>query len=59
MLHAELGCKAVDIRIKTHRISFWLNTMNGKQTQLSKWLYLLLLEKYDGDIYQDKYIHLI
>ena len=43
MLHAELGCKAVDVRIKTRMISFWMNIVNGKQTKLSKWLSLPLL----------------
>ena len=59
MLHAELGCKAVDIRIKTGMISFWLKIVNSKQTKLSKWLYLLLLGEYGGGIYQHKRIHCI
>ena len=54
-----LGCKAVDIRIKTRIISFWMNIVNGKQTKLSKWLYLLLLGEYDGGIHQHKWIHFI
>ena len=33
--------------------------MNGKQTKLSKWLYLLLLGEYDGGIHQHKWIHFI
>ena len=33
--------------------------MNGKQTKLLKWLYLLLLGEYDCDIYQHKWIHCI
>ena len=33
--------------------------MNGKQTKLSKWLYMLLLGEYDGGIYQHKRIHCI
>ena len=40
-------------------ISFWMNIVNGKQTKLSKWLYLLLLGEYDGGIYQHKWIHCI
>ena len=59
MLHAEIGCKAVDIRIKTRMISFWMNIVNAKQTKLSKWLYLLLLGEYDGGIFQHKWIHCI
>ena len=59
MLHAELGCKAVDIRIKAGMISFWLNIVNGKQTKLSKWLYLLFLGEYGSGIYQHKRIHCI
>ena len=58
MLHAELGCKAVDIRIKTRMISFWLNIVYGKQTKLSTWFpYLLPLGEYDGVIYQHKWNH--
>ena len=34
MLHAELGCNAVDIRIKSSIISFWLNIVNDKQTKI-------------------------
>ena len=33
--------------------------MNGKQTKLSKWLYLLLLVEYDGGIHQHEWIHFI
>ena len=33
--------------------------MNGKQTKLSKWLYLLLLGEYDVGIHQHKWIHFI
>ena len=33
--------------------------MNGKQTKLSKWLYLLLLGEYDGGIHQHKWIQFI
>ena len=40
-------------------VSFWVNIVNGKQTKLSKWLYLLLLGEYDGGIYQHKWIHCI
>ena len=36
-----------------------MNIVNGKQTQLSKWLYLLLLGEYDGGIHQHKCIHFI
>ena len=51
--------KAVDIRIKTRIISFWMNIVNGKQTKLSKWLYLIQLGEYDGGIHQHKWIHFI
>ena len=44
---------------KTNIISFWMNIVNGKQTKLSKWLYLLLLGEYDGGIHQHKWIHFI
>ena len=30
MLHAELGCKAVHVKIKTRMIGVWLNIVNGK-----------------------------
>ena len=59
MLHAELGYKAVAIRIKTCMISFWMNIVNCKQTKLSKCLYMLLLGEYDGDIYPHKWIQCI
>ena len=59
MLHAELGCKAIDVKIKTHMIGFWLNIVNGKETKLSKMLYNFLLEEYDSGIYQHKWIHCI
>ena len=36
-----------------------MNIGNGKQTKLSKWLYLLLLGEYDGGIHQHKWIHFI
>ena len=36
-----------------------MNIVNGKQTKLSKWLYLLLLGEYDGGIHQHKWIHFI
>ena len=36
-----------------------MNIENGKQTKLSKWLYLLLLGEYDGGIHQHKWIHFI
>ena len=56
MLHAELsiGCKAVYIKLKPHMISFWLDIVNGKQTNLSKWFYMLLLWEYDSGIYKHK-----
>ena len=38
---------------------FWMNIVNGEQTKLSKWLYLLLLGEYNGGIYQHKWIHCI
>ena len=57
MLHAELGCKAVDVKIKTRMIGFWLNIVNGKESKLSKLLYKFLLGEYDGGIYQHKWIH--
>ena len=59
MLHAELGCKAIDVKIKTRMIGFWLNIVNGKATKLSKMLYNFLLEEYDSGIYQHKWIHCI
>ena len=59
MLHAELGCKAIDVKIKTHMICFWLNIVNGKETKLSKMLYNFLLGEYDSGIYQHKWIHCI
>ena len=59
MLHAELGCKAVDVKIKTHMIGFWLNIVNGKESKLSKLLYKFLLGECDGGIYQHKWIHCI
>lgn len=59
MLHAELGCKPVEIKIKTQMIGFWLSIVNGKDTKLSKWLYNILLEEYNGGIYQHKWIHSI
>ena len=54
MLHAELGFKAVDVKIKTRMIGFWLNIVNGKESKLSKLLYKLLLGEYDGGTYQHK-----
>ena len=36
-----------------------MNIVNGKQTKLSKWLYLLVLGEYDGGIHQHKWIHFI
>ena len=36
-----------------------MNIVNGKQTKLSKWLYLLLRGEYDGGIHQHKWIHFI
>ena len=57
MLHAELVCKAVDIIIKNCMISFWMNIVNGQQTKLSKWLFLLVLGEFDGGVYQHKWIH--
>ena len=38
LLHAELGCKPVDIKIKTRMIGFWMNIMNGKNANFSKFL---------------------
>ena len=59
MLHAELGIKAVDIKIKTRMIGFWLNIVNSKESKLSKLLYKFLLCEYNGSIYQHKWIHCI
>ena len=59
MLHAELGIKAVDIKIKTRMIGFWLNIVNSKESKLSKLLYKFLLCEYNGGIYQHKWIHCI
>ena len=59
MLHAELGIKAVDIKIKTRMIGFWLNIVNSKKSKLSKLLYKFLLCEYNGGIYQHKWIHCI
>ena len=51
--------KAVDIKIKTRMIGFWLNIVNSKETKLSKLLYKFLLCQYNGSIYQHKWIHCI
>ena len=59
MLHAELGCNAVDVKIKTRMIGFWLNIVNGKESKLSKLLYKFLLGEYDGSKYQHQWIHCI
>ena len=40
-------------------IGFWLNIVNSKETKLSKLLYKFLLGKYNGSIYQHKWIHCI
>ena len=59
MLHAEVGCKAVDVKIKTRMIGFWLNIVNGKESKLSKLLYKFPLGENDAGIYQHKWTHCI
>ena len=59
MLHAELGCKPIDIKIKTRMIGFWLNIVNGKDAKISKFLYKFLLSDYDSGNNQHKWIQCI
>ena len=54
MLHAEPGCKPVDIKIKTRMIGFWMNIVNGKNAKFSKFLYQFLLTEYDNGTYKHK-----
>ena len=35
ILHAELGCKPIDIKVKTRMIVFWLNIVNGKDAKIT------------------------
>ena len=46
MLHAELDCKAVDVKIKIRMVGSWLNIVNGKESKLSKLLYKFLRVAY-------------
>ena len=59
MLHAELGCKPVDIKIKTRMIGFWMNIVNGKNARFSKFLYQFLLTEYDNGTDKHKWIKCI
>ena len=59
MLHAELGCKPVDIKIKTRMIGFWMKIVNGKNAKFSKFLYQFLLTEYDKGTYKHKWIKCI
>ena len=59
MLHAELDCKPIDIKIKTRMIGFWLNIVNGKDAKISKFLYKFLLSDYDSGNNQLKWIQCI
>ena len=56
MLHAELGCKPVDIKIKTRMIGFWMNIVNSKNAKFSKFLYQFLPTEYDNGSYKHKWI---
>ena len=51
MVHAELGCKHIDTKIKTCMIGFWLNIVNGKDAKISNFLYKFLLSD-DSSNYQ-------
>ena len=45
MLHAELGWHPIQIDIKMRMIGFWLSTVNGKESKLSKLLYTFMLKE--------------
>ena len=52
ILYAELGCKPVDIKIKTRMIGVWLNIVNDKNAKFSKILYQFLLTEYENGTYK-------
>ena len=58
-MHAELGCKPVDIKIKIRMIGFCVNIVNGKNAKFSKFLYQFLLTEYDNGTYKHKWIQCI
>ena len=59
MLHADLGCRPIEINIKSRMIGFWLSLVNRKETELSKILYQKMLHDYNAGIYEHKWIRCI
>ena len=59
MLHAELGRHPIQIYIKSRMIGFWLSIVNGKESNLSKLLYSIMLKEHEKGIYNFKWIRCI
>ena len=59
MQSAELGRRPINVTVKTRLIGFWMNIINGKESELSELLYDILFHQYCSGEYQQKWIHSI